>query len=153
MKEHYSPEAFDSLIHRFEKRTLPKEEWTHEAHLAVAVWYLWHHDFDTAFDLVRENISRFNESVGGTNSDTEGYHETITKAWLRLTTYFLEKNTFSLPVDACNALAASATGHMHYLKNFYSKNHLLNPHARKHWVEPDLGALKLAVEMKSEIGK
>jgi len=145
MKPHYTTTEFDSLIHRFEKRELPKAEWTHEAHLAVAVWYLWQNSFDTAFDLVRENISRFNESVGGVNSDTEGYHETITKAWLWITAEFLATQHFAAPAEACNALIVHPAGNMYCLKNFYSKEQLLNPHARKHWVEPDLAPLSIAI--------
>jgi hypothetical protein len=145
MRPHYTTTEFESLISRFEKRVLPKEEWTHEAHLAAAVWYLWHHDFTNAFDLVRENISRHNESVGGINSDTEGYHETITKAWLLITRSFLDRYDFASPVEACNALVVHKSGHMHYLKNFYTKDHLLSRHARKHWVEPDLAPLSIEI--------
>lgn len=147
MKPHYTPAGFESLIGRFEKRVLPKDEWTHEAHLAVAVWYLWNNDFATAFDIVRENISRYNESVGGINSDTEGYHETITKAWLIITRSFLDSHDFTDPAEACNALIVHKAGHMHYLKNFYSKEHLLNPYARKRWVEPDLAPLSIAINI------
>ncbi len=51
---HYSKQEIESLIERFEKRILPKAEWTHEAHLAVAIWYVSKYSFNEALNLVRE---------------------------------------------------------------------------------------------------
>src|SRR5687768_13597872 len=58
---------------------LPRAEWTHEAHLAACAWLILERP-----DIVPERdlpnlIRRYNESAGGVNSDTEGYHETITQ--------------------------------------------------------------------------
>lgn len=39
------------LVTRFEDGTLPKAEWTHQAHLAVALWYASRLSFEEA--LVR----------------------------------------------------------------------------------------------------
>jgi hypothetical protein len=39
-------------IQRFEKEELPKSEWTHEAHLAVAIWYVSKLGFEKALVLV-----------------------------------------------------------------------------------------------------
>ena len=70
-------------------RTLPPEEWTHEAHLAATTYLLTKRpdvDLDTQLpDIIR----MYNESVGGVNSDTEGYHETITRVFLRGVRLFL----------------------------------------------------------------
>src|SRR3546814_10901893 len=62
--------------------TLPKEEWTHRAHFSTALWLMLRRP-----DIVPERdmagmIAAYNESVGGVNSDTSGYHETITLASL-----------------------------------------------------------------------
>lgn len=140
--EHYPAEELENLIKKFEACELPKEAWTHEAHLAAAVWYLWHHDFETALNLTRTNITKFNESVGGVNSDTEGYHESITKCWLLITQDFLRNRHFKSVADAVNAFIASDSGHIHYLRNFYSKETLFTTHARKNWVAPDLMSIE-----------
>ena len=63
-------------------RTLPKGEWTHEAHLAACVWLLLRRP-----DVLPERdlpaiISGYNESVGGVNDDTQGYHETLTQLYV-----------------------------------------------------------------------
>src|SRR5438477_4694360 len=70
------------LAERFLARTLSKAEWTHEAHLATTTWLLLRRpDVDVDKDLP-DLIRRYNESVGGVNSDGEGYHETITRVFL-----------------------------------------------------------------------
>ena len=62
-------------------RSLAKKEWTHEAHLGATTYLLLKRpDIDLDAELPGL-IRRFNESVGGVNSDTEGYHETITRAY------------------------------------------------------------------------
>ena len=63
--------------------TLPKTEWTHEAHLATCAWLILERP-----DVLPERdlpalIRRYNESVGGVNDDTQGYHETITQVAIR----------------------------------------------------------------------
>ncbi len=60
--------------------TLPRPEWTHEAHLAACLWLLTERpdvDVDAGIPGI---IRRYNASVGGVNDDTQGYHETITRA-------------------------------------------------------------------------
>src|SRR5215208_5717262 len=62
---------------------LSRAEWTHEAHLAACAWIILQRP-----DIVPERdlpalIRRFNESVGGVNDETQGYHETITQMFIR----------------------------------------------------------------------
>src|SRR5437764_2904149 len=79
-------------------RTLKREEWTHEAHLAATTYLLLRRpDIDIDEELP-SLIRRFNESVGGVNSDTEGYHETITRVFLRGTRLFLGEADVSEPL-------------------------------------------------------
>src|SRR6476469_5648570 len=71
--------------------TLRREEWTHEAHLAATAYLVLRRpeiDLDSALGGI---IRRHNESVGGVNSDTEGYHESITRAFLHGVRLFLGK--------------------------------------------------------------
>ncbi len=72
-------------------RALPREDWTHEAHLAATTYLVLRHpeiDLDAELPGI---ISRYNESVGGRNTETEGYHDTITRAYLRGIRLFLEE--------------------------------------------------------------
>lgn len=134
----YTETEVRSLIERFERCELPKSEWTHEAHLLVAVWYVTHYPFDQAMDLTRKNISAHNTSVGTPNTDTEGYHETITKFWLLITSEFIKRNSGGSLSGRCNALILSEYGRSSYPLTFYTPETLFSVRARHNWVEPDL---------------
>ena len=70
------------LVHAFEKTTLPQSKWHHPAHLAVAAWYLVHHDEQEAVRRMTCGIQRYNHAVGISPSPRGGYHETLTIFWL-----------------------------------------------------------------------
>ena len=136
--KNYTTKEIVSLIKRFELRKLPKSEWTHEAHLVVAVWYCSKYPFEEALSLVRKNITEHNESVGTENSDAEGYHETITKFWLLIAKNFLKNRKLLEVTDNCNALINSKMGKSNYPLNYYSHSLLFSVNARHNWVTPDL---------------
>jgi hypothetical protein len=123
-------------------RTLPRPEWTHEAHLAATAYLLLKRpdiDLDTALpDLIR----RYNESVGGVNSDSEGYHETITRVFLHGVRLFLSEGDTSEPLhELVNELLLSPMGRRDWPLRFYSPERLFSVEARRRFVEPDLAAL------------
>ena len=123
-------------------RTLPRAEWTHEAHLAATTYLLLRHP---EIDLDRELpgiIRRYNESLGGVNSDTEGYHETITRVSLRGVRLFLSEVDQSEPLhELVNQLLLSPMGRRDWPLRFYSRERLLSVPARRAFVDPDIGAL------------
>ena len=87
-------------------------------------------------------IRRFNESVGGVNSDSDGYHETITRAYLRGIRLFLEEADQSEPLhELVNQLLLSPMGRRDWPLRFWSKGRLMSVEARRHFVEPDVAAL------------
>ena len=144
----YTPRLFASdgdVIHvaeGFLARTLPREEWTHEAHLATTLYLLLRH---IEIDLDEELpglIRGFNESVGGVNSDGEGYHETITRVFLAGVRLFLSEADLSEPLHALvNELLLSPMGRRDWPLRFYSRNRLLSVEARRVFAPPDLRAL------------
>ena len=89
--------------------SLPKSDWTHEAHLAACLWMVRDRP-----DIVAERdlpvmIPRYNESVGGVNSDTEGYHETITQVYVAaVRDHLSELDEAATLLEAVNALLVSA---------------------------------------------
>lgn len=123
-------------------RLLPRPEWTHEAHLAATTYLLLRRP-DIEMDAELPNlIRRYNESVGGVNSDAEGYHETITRLFLHGVRLFLAKADCGEPLHALvNALLLSPIGARDWPLRFYSPERLFSVEARKHFVEPDLRAL------------
>jgi hypothetical protein len=136
--------ADDAAIRRlgegFLACTLERPDWTHEAHLAVTCWLLAERpDILPQRDLPHL-IRRFNESVGGVNSDTEGYHETITRTYIRGVRAFLARTDPALPlVDKVNALLLAEEGKRDWPLRFYSPERLFSKDARRACVEPDLG--------------
>jgi hypothetical protein len=119
--------------------TLTRAEWTHEAHLAACLYILAERP-----EIVPERdlpgiIRRFNESVGGVNSDTEGYHETITQVYIRAVRGFLARTDPGLPlVEKVNALLKAEEGRRDWPLRFYSAELLFSREARLGRVEPDL---------------
>ena len=83
--------AIDALATRFRACTLPRSEWTHAAHFAVALWLLRHHPDLANAEGMAPMIRAYNDSVGTPNTDSSGYHHTITVASLRLAAFLAER--------------------------------------------------------------
>jgi hypothetical protein len=118
-------------------RTLPKSGWTHAAHFAAAFWLLRERG-DAAFEDMPPLIRAYNESTGVANTDSTGYHETITLASLRLARAWLSERS-RMPLNAALAqLLAGAHGRSDWLLAYWSRERLFSVAARRSWVEPDL---------------
>ena len=123
-------------------RTLPREEWTHEAHLAATIYLLTSRpDIDLDAELPGI-IRRYNESVGGVNDDTQGYHETITRTFLHGARLFLsEADPTESLAELANEFILSPMGRRDWPMRFYSAARLFSVEARRCFVTPDLAAL------------
>ena len=122
-------------------RTLPKAEWTHEAHLAACLWMLTERlDIDVERDLPAI-ISGYNEAVGGVNDATQGYHHTITLTYIVAIRRFLESVRSDLPlVEKVNALLAAPEGRRDWALTLYSRDRLFSIQARLGYLRPDLAS-------------
>jgi len=122
--------------------TLPKAEWTHAAHFAAALWLMrYRPDIDAAARMPGM-IRAYNEATGVANTDTEGYHETITQASLRAARDWLDGNDPQTPVFVLvNALMTSPLGRSDWLLAHWSRPRLFSVTARRQWVDPDLDPL------------
>ncbi len=120
-------------------RTLPKADWTHAAHFAAALWLLRHRG-DAAFREMPPLIRAYNESTGVANTDTGGYHETITVASLRLARAWLAERPGVSLHAALAELLASPYGRSNWLLAYWSRELLFSVTARRAWVDPDLRA-------------
>jgi hypothetical protein len=69
----------DRLVESFRSCTLPKDEWTHHAHLRVGLWHLVRYSPSESLYRLRQNIMKYNIACGIENTDSQGYHETITQ--------------------------------------------------------------------------
>lgn len=147
MTERHEPRLFpdDASIRRVGEgmlaRALPRAEWTHEAHLATCAWLILERpDILPERDLP-DLIRRYNESVGGVNSDTEGYHETITQAFIVAVRRALARSEGAGLCERVNALLLAEEGRRDWPLRFWSSERLFSSEARLGWVEPDLAAL------------
>ena len=123
-------------------RDLPREEWTHEAHLAATMYLVLRHpDIDLDKELPGL-IRRYNESVGGVNDDTQGYHDTITRVFLHGVRLFLSEADLDEPLhELVNELLLSPMGRRDWPLRFYSRDRLFSVAARRAFAAPDVAAL------------
>ena len=123
-------------------RTLPRADWTHEAHLAATTYLLTRRPDVDPDKQLPEIIRRYNESVGGVNDDTQGYHETITRIFLHGVRLFLAEADRDAPLhELVNDLLLSPMGRRDWPLRFYSAERLVSVEARRHFVPPDLAPL------------
>jgi hypothetical protein len=122
--------------------TLPRADWTHEAHLAATTFLLTRRpDIDIDRDLPAI-IRGYNESVGGVNSDSEGYHETITRLFLHGVRLFLAEADASEPLhQLVNELLLSPMGRRDWPLRFYTPERLFSVEARRAFIPPDIAEL------------
>ena len=128
------------LITRFEDCTLPKAEWTHEAHLTVALWYASRLPYEEALAVVRERIQRLNAAHGGRTTPASGYHETITRFYMRVICDYvaheegMPDGDWALRVDRLLVRYGARDLPLRH----YTKERLMSAEARLCWAEPDL---------------
>ena len=129
----------DAFLDAFERCRLPREAWTHAAHVRMAWLSLRRGRIGDVIPAVRERIGRLNLALGG---PPDAYHETITVAYLRLIDVRISRepgvDTFddfaSRNPDLLDRTLAALLVH-------YRKETLLGPEARAGFVEPDLSPL------------
>ena len=121
-------------------RRLPKAEWTHESHFAAALWLISQHG-DEAAHVMPGLIRAYNEATGTPNTDTSGYHETITLVSLRAARSVMRAHEGVALGDMLAALMASEFGRSGWPLAYWSKGVLFSAEARRAWVEPDVQGL------------
>lgn len=140
---HGSDELDDAaLLDGFERHTLPREAWTHRAHVRVAMLHVRRLGFDAALERMRARIQAFNHAKGITDSLTTGYHETLTVAWLRVVAAAVAAAAAEPPADSIefcdrNPDLLDKT----LLRRYYTRERMLTEDAKRAFVEPDLEPL------------
>lgn len=120
-------------------RTLPREAWTHEAHLAACTWIVRDRPDIAPEDDMAAIISTYNVAVGGVNDDSQGYHETITQIYIAAVKAHLSEIKSDTPLwQSVNTLLLSERGGRELPLKFYSKARLFSVAARRNFIEPDL---------------
>lgn len=123
-------------------RTLPKREWTHHAHLRVGLWHLLHHSPDESLTLLRDRIRALNETHGVANTETGGYHESITRFYVWRIAAFLRASDPGKPSGELADELIASCGDKDLPLRDWSRDRLMSVEARLRWVEPDLAPLE-----------
>src|SRR3954463_13409736 len=87
----------DGLVARFDAGEISRPEWTHAAHLKVGAWHVERFGPDEALARLRVGIRPLNEGNGVANPPSDGYHETVTGAYVRLLSRFLAGCSPAMP--------------------------------------------------------
>jgi hypothetical protein len=125
----------DDFLAGFEACTIPKADWTHEAHVRMAWLYLSRLPFQTALQNARSGIAKYNRSLG----NTTGYHDTVTVAAVTLVASRMADGEGYAAFRTRNAdLFHNLIG---VLRGYYSEARLKSPEAVAEFVAPDLQAL------------
>lgn len=131
-------EAAQRIYSGLVSRTLPRPEWTHPAHLVFATVLLDRVGLAGAEIAAPDLIRAYNESVGGVNDDTQGYHHTITLFFLRHIEAFLNDGERRGIGARATRLLSSPLAAPDYPLKFYSRERLFSVAARRAWIDPDI---------------
>jgi len=125
-----------AVVRGFEHGTIAREDWRHAEHLTVALYYLLHHDFETATSKMRDGIFNLLKAFEVDLKKEMPYHETLTIFWLRTVADFAKSKNGASIVETCNELVVKFD--KDYPLRFYSREFLFSDEARKKFVESDL---------------
>ena len=128
----------DVTIARVVTCSLPKDEWTHEAHLRAAIALVRRVGEERALRLLGRLIPRLNRSHGTPNTDSSGYHAT-------LTAYYTHAVTMGVAAGlADEAILTHPTTSREAPLRHWRRETLFSVPARRRFVVPDLSPLPAA---------
>jgi hypothetical protein len=125
--------------------SLPKAEWTHAAHVAAAAHIIAERPELDAEEAMPGLIRRYNIATGGVNSDTMGYHHSITLASLAAVRAGLALAPADNLAVQVNWLLAGLLGDKAWPERFWVPETLFSVAARVRWVAPDRAPLPFRV--------
>lgn len=125
-----TPEAiFDDFVNG----RLGKGEWTHEAHLITAHQALQTRTAEETLDFLRHAIQTHNCGIGIQNTDSSGYHETLTRYYVSAVSEAMASGSTELD----DVLAEPTCGRTAPL-DYWTRDLLFSVEARLGWVAPDV---------------
>jgi hypothetical protein len=129
MDERAAFAVFDDFVNG----RLPKDAWTHEAHLITCWVALQDRTPAETLAFLRDAIQTHNCGIGIRNTDTSGYHETLTVYYVTAVAHAAAPSIEELfEIPSCGRKAAL---------DHWSRGALFGVEARVGWVDPDISAL------------
>jgi len=133
MTEFASDYEVDELVHAFEEATITPSEFRHSAHIAVGLAYLADAPLEEATERMRSGL----QSLSARHNAT-GYHETLTRFWMRLLDHLARARYSHLPLHARVNAVIESHGSMRPVFAHYTEGRVFSQEARATWVDPDL---------------
>src|ERR1700738_188793 len=132
-KDFINDEEVRALVRAFETATITATEFTHVAHIAVALSYLNELPADKALTRMRKNIRAFAAPHGVSGL----YHETLTTFWMKLLDHVTANADVDLPLwQRINSIVAK-WGTSAPVKAHYSPEVIQSRTGGEGWIPPD----------------
>ncbi|CAN5637254.1 hypothetical protein BH10ACI4_BH10ACI4_06950 [soil metagenome] len=133
--------ALMAFIAAFEDGTLPKGRWTHAAHIFTGACYVHALGESAAIDHMRTCVSTYNLAVGGQNTPTSGYHETVTVFWIKLLSQFRGEHPTLDRATFATLCVEHFSPQRDLLRRYYDYDVVASTDARCVWHPPTLQSL------------
>ena len=137
--------ALTNFLAAFEQARLPKHEWTHAAHVAMAAVFLRRYG-NAVLTPTRTAIQRFNASVGG---QPTAYNETLTILWLAIVAEALEATPCATDLAAATHAVSLFGGDKKLPTTYYSYDITKVVETRTTWTAPDHKPIKISFLLPS----
>ncbi len=132
-----SEETLQQFVDAWKAGRLPKAEWTHAAHVAMAAYFAFDHAAEATFAIMKTGILHHNTSVGTPNTEDNGYHETLTRFWSTEIGAFVRAGRFASRLEAVRATVSAFGSDRDRFRQFYTFDVVRDWRARREWVAPD----------------
>lgn len=134
-------EELTALVRAFETCEISREAWDHAGHIAVALVYAIDLGEDAGTERMRSALLHFAKVNNIIPSPGRGYHETLTRFWMRMVTVVASELDSSEPLYARANAAIERLSDKNVAKRYYSPELLASDEARNGFVLPDLAEL------------
>lgn len=136
-----SNDELTDLVRAFESCEISRHAWDHAGHIAVALVYATEIGEDAGTERMRSallHFARFNNIVP---SPGRGYHETLTRFWMRMVVVVAAELDAGKPLFARANAAIERLADKNLAKRYYSPELLASDEARNGFVTPDLAEI------------
>lgn len=131
-KEFANDAEVAALVEAFETAAIPPSQFTHAAHIAVALNYLDKLTLSGAKTHMREMLLRFTA-----HHHVDVYHETLTIFWMRLLDHLARSHYVNVPLWRRINLIVARWGTAAPVEAHYSRELIKSKAARQEWIPPD----------------